>query len=323
MPKHIVSVGDLVLDVILPVSLPIYPAQHQAPTLRRIEPGGAGNFMIAARHMGLDVSAAGTVGTDLFGPAIIDPLRRAGIDTGCVVAVPGSTSTLVIVLTDHDTGEHVFIGHYGEGGEVPYPAGLDARIADADALFVAGYTLAEERLLAMATRALERAVETGTPIYLDIGPFLKLAPRDRVQWVLEHSAVVLATEDEVPLVGAADGVSFEAAADAAYAPLLTQGPEILVVKRGMYGCTIHTRAGWQQVPGFPAEVIDTVGPGDCFDAAFIAGLLRGLDLRQCGRLANAMGAAAVGRVGAGTHAPTCADVMAILDQAGEEIDFPC
>ena len=323
MPEHIISVGDLVLDVILPVSLPVYPAQHQAPDLRRIEPGGAGNFMIAAHNMGLNVTAAGTVGTDLFGPAIIEPLRQAGIDTDCVVAVPGSTSTLVIVLTDHDTGEHVFIGHYGEGPEVPYPAGLDARIADAAGLFIGGYTLAEKRLLAMAFRALERAVETDTPIYLDIGPFLTLAPPDRVQWVLEHSAVVLATEDEVPLASAANGGHDGIAEDAMYAHLLTQGPEILVVKRGAYGCTIHTRDGWQQVPGFPAEVIDTVGPGDCFDAAFIAGLLHGLDLRQCGRLANAMGAAAVGRVGAGTHAPTCADVMAILEQAGERIEFPC
>ena len=60
---NVVSVGDLVLDIILPVKLPV--TAHQDVPNRRVEPGGAGNFMIAARHMGLDVTAVGAVGADV------------------------------------------------------------------------------------------------------------------------------------------------------------------------------------------------------------------------------------------------------------------
>lgn len=317
MGKHIVSIGDLVLDVILPVKLPVLPAQHQEPKSRRLEPGGAANFMIAAQHMGLEVTAAGVVGDDLFGTYILDALWQAGINTTYVVAGPDSTSTLVVVLTDQEAGEHVFIGHYGDGPEVLYPDGLDKVIARADLLFVMGYTLAERRVMPMALRAIEQAVAVNIPIYLDVGPFMALVSPNNIQWVIERTALLLMTEDEVPLVSGGRTGS------AAYRHLLDSGPSALVVKRGPSGCTLITQDGQEHIPGYPVEVVDTVGAGDCFAGAFVAGRLGGLSLCNSARLANAMGAAAVQKVGAGRNAPTCAEVLAVLQQAGEEVDFPC
>ncbi|MGQ9849210.1 MAG: carbohydrate kinase family protein [Aggregatilineaceae bacterium] len=317
MSKHIVSVGDLVLDVILPVRLPVLPAQHQETPLRRVEPGGAGNFMIAARRMGLSVSAAGAVGADAFGTLILDALTAEGVDVSCVVREPGSTSTLVIVLTDQGSGEHTFIGNYGQGPDVAYPPPLDGVIARADVLFVQGYTLSEHRVVAMARRAIERARQVGVPVLLDAGPFMAYVAPDLREWAVTQSAVLLMTEDEVPLV--AEGRS----GPEAWRAVLAAGPELLVIKRGAAGCTLVTAEGTEDVPGFAVPVIDTVGAGDCFDAAFVAGLLHHLPWRQCAQLANAMGAAVVQRVGAGRNAPPCADVLALLEKAGERIDYPC
>jgi ribokinase len=56
-------------------------------------------------------------------------------------------------------------------------------------------------------------------------------------------------------------------------------------------------------PGFPVAVIDTVGAGDAFAAAFIAGWLRGGSPRDCAILANAMGALTTTQRGAGTRIP--------------------
>ncbi len=317
MGKHIVSVGDLVLDVILPVSLPVQPGVHQESPLRRLEPGGAGNFMIAARRMGVSVSAAGAVGADTFGTLILEALSAEGVDVSCVVREPGSTSTLVIVLTDQQSGEHTFLGNYGQGPDVAYPPALDAIIARADALFVQGYTLSEHRVVTMARRAIERARQVGVPVMLDVGPFMAYVSPDLKAWAVAQSAVLLMTEDEVPLV--AEGQS----GPGAWSATLAKGPGLLVIKRGAAGCTLVTGEGAEEVPGFSVPVTDTVGAGDCFDAAFLAGLLHGLPYRQCARLANAMGAAVVQRVGAGRNAPTCADVLALLEKAGEGIDYPC
>jgi sugar/nucleoside kinase (ribokinase family) len=312
---NVVSVGDLVMDIVLPVTLPI--TVHQDVATRRIEPGGAGNFMIAARHMGLNVFAVGAVGADLFGAQVLDILRQEGVDTQGVVAVPGSTTTMVIVLTDQQSGEHLFLGHYGEGPEVPYPDLVDEEIARADALFVQGYTLSEKRVVPMAVRAVECAVTENVSIYLDVGPFMAQVSPERIPWIVQRAEVILMTEEEVSLVS--DGLS----GSAAYEYLLAQGVQTIVVKRGASGCLIVMSEGQETVPGFDANVVDTVGAGDCFDAAFLAGRLNGLSLKDSAILANATGAASVQKMGAGRNAPTCNEVNLILSQAGVKLNFLC
>ncbi len=317
MPKYVISIGDLVLDVILPARLPVLPAQHQQPVGRRLEPGGAASFLVATRRMGIDVSAAAAVGADPFGTLLVDMLNQEDIDTSYVQAIPGATTTLVIVLTDQESGEHVFIGNYGEGGDVPYPAGLDNEIDKAGALFMFGYTLAEKRVVPLAFRAMECAVSANVPVYFDAGPFLASVPEDLIRRTVRLTSLLLMTEEEIPLV--ASGRSGQAA----LSQLLGEGPSVLVIKQGAAGCKLVTKEGQWSVPGYPAKVVDTVGAGDCFDGAFVAGQLRGLDLYNSARLANAMGAAAVQKVGAGRNAPTCDEVMAVLQRAGEGINFQC
>lgn len=317
MAGHVVSVGDLVLDVVLPVTLPVVGGKHQEPAFRRVEPGGAANFLFAARHMGLQVTAAGAVGADAFGQLILDALRDADVDTTHIVTPSGSTTTLVIALADIDSGEHTFLGHYGSGPDVSYPEGLDATLSEADALFVMGYTFAEKRIVPLALRALERAKEIGLPVYLDVGPFMAAVSPDLVPQITAHADLILMTEEEVGLV--CDGCT----GDEAYAALLERGPHTLIVKQGASGCVIVTPDGQTRVPGYPAEVVDTIGAGDCFAGAFLAGRLNGLDLVDAAKLANAMGAATVQKAGAGSNAPTCAEVMDILARAGERLDFPC
>ena len=246
---------------------------------------------------------------------ILAPLRERGVDVSQVVVVPGSTTTLVLTLTDQQSGEHVFIGHYGDGPDVPYPAGLDAKIDQADAVFLLGYTLVEKRVVAMTLRAMEYAGSLHKPVYLDAGPLLRLADQKLVEWALQHTYLLFLTDDEAALV------SHDVQN---YADLLKHGPQVAVVKHGAQGCMIVSRDEGIEIPAFRVDrIVDTVGAGDYFDAAFMAGMLRGLDLRDCARLANAMGAATTQKIGAGTNAPTCAEVMAIFERAGETINFRC
>jgi sugar/nucleoside kinase (ribokinase family) len=318
MTPRIVSIGDLVLDIIMPARFPVRGGEHQNLPERRIEPGGSANFIIAARNLGIEVSAAGAVGDDVYGTQILAPLRARGVDVTHVVVSPGSTSTLVVTLTEEKSGEHVFLGSYGDGPEIPYPKGLDARIEQADAVFLSGYTLVEKRIVPMTLRAVDYAHQLGKPIYLDAGPLWKMADDEHVKWVMQHVYLLLLTADETALV------TNEEHHEQAYADLLLAGPTFAVVKAGPEGCMIVTRDWWFQVPGFPVDrMVDTVGAGDTFDAAFMAGLLSGLEMRECALLANAMGAASTQKVGAGTNAPTCAEVMAVLDKAGEKVDFTC
>jgi Sugar kinases, ribokinase family len=47
------------------------------------------------------------------------------------------------------------------------------------------------------------------------------------------------------------------------------------------------------------EIVDTIGAGDAFDAAFIYGYLNGIGIKETGVLANAAGAITTTKHGAG------------------------
>ena len=57
---------------------------------------------------------------------------------------------------------------------------------------------------------------------------------------------------------------------------------ITVLKRGPAGCTIYHQDKKIDVPGFSVTEVDPTGAGDCFSAAFIAGLESGWPLEQVG-----------------------------------------
>jgi sugar/nucleoside kinase (ribokinase family) len=94
--------------------------------------------------------------------------------------------------------------------------------------------------------------------------------------------------------------------------LLALGPATVVLKLGAEGCLVATADEALHVPGFSVPVVDTVGTGDSFAAAFIAGWLRGGTLRDCATLANAMGALVATQRGAGTRIPARESLLELL-----------
>jgi sugar/nucleoside kinase (ribokinase family) len=76
---------------------------------------------------------------------------------------------------------------------------------------------------------------------------------------------------------------------------------LLGVKLGTQGALLSSRPDeFLEIPAIapPGEVIDTTGAGDCFFGGLLAGLLRGLDIADAGKLAAACGAYCVTGLGA-------------------------
>ena len=109
-------------------------------------------------------------------------------------------------------------------------------------------------------------------------------------------------------------------ADACADAFLQHVREAVVIKLGAKGCLIKTRKERLLLPGFPVRAIDTTGAGDNFVAGFLAGLSKGLSLRECGLLANATGAIATTRLGATSAAVGIDGVVEFLKSAGKNID---
>jgi len=70
------------------------------------------------------------------------------------------------------------------------------------------------------------------------------------------------------------------------------------VTRGSAGCALLMNGKYIEAPGYPVQVVDTVGSGDAFAAAFLHGLDNGWPTPDIGNFANRVGALVASRRGA-------------------------
>jgi 2-dehydro-3-deoxygluconokinase len=222
------------------------------------------------------------------------------------VAICNERTTVVCIVLADQQGQHVYLGMKDKLGRWPFPAAWHAIIRQSRALFVDGYTVRDVLHPQDLLAAFDTAHSAAIPIFFDPGPSVAFIAPDLCARVLAATDVLLLTDEEaVILCGELGGQSIAQA-------LLARGPTTVVLKHGAKGCSVATARGTTTHPGIPVSMVDTVGAGDSFAAAFIAGWLRGGTLDDCARLANAMGALTVTQRGAGTRIPTRERLLELL-----------
>ena len=300
----IVSLGDLVADLIVVIpDLPVAAGQHQLAREIRLEPGGGANFLIAGARLGYPMAAIGALGNDIWGQQVAELIRAEGVDLSRV-RQSGSTTCVVVLVSQ--SGDHVFLGRYGYGPTIELEPSDVALLTNCGALYCAGYTLAETRLANLTIAALELARGHHRPVYFDPGPQIVDVPPALRRQALSLTDTLLLAEVELPLLtsGPISG-------------LRQLGPTTVVLKRGADGCAIYQNQLQKPVvdlPGYPVNVVDTAAAGDSFNAAFMVAKGWGWSLADCARLANAVGAAKVKKLGGGRNVPTLAEVRAIIKE---------
>ncbi|MCX6068642.1 MAG: carbohydrate kinase family protein [Chloroflexi bacterium] len=310
---NVISLGDLVADLNIRIpGLPVESDRHQVVQSVQLEPGGAGNFLLAGARLGLRMTALGVVGADLYGQQMLEILQSEGIDVRQVICQTEGNTTLVFVLAD-GTGQHVFLGHYGNGPQVSLTEEWKTAIRAADAIQSFGYTLNESRLTTTMLASMQYARSQGKPVFFDPGPHVIGVDFHLVSEALACCTGLLLTEDEIPLV--LPGASGLEAAPR----LLTDTTRLVVVKRGPAGCILFTPDERVEHPGFAVQMRDTTAAGDSFAAALIGAHLQGRPLREVAAIANAMGAAKVQKPGSGRQVPTLAEIRQILVDFSEVI----
>ena len=75
------------------------------------------------------------------------------------------------------------------------------------------------------------------------------------------------------------------------------GWDAVCVTRGAAGCSVLIADEFAEAVGCQVQVVDTVGAGDAFAAAFVHGLDQGWPALQVGAFANTVGALVASRVG--------------------------
>jgi sugar/nucleoside kinase (ribokinase family) len=279
----VVVCGNVVFDILArPVDEVRWGATSVISNVEQQLGGNAGSTSYTIAKLGVPVTLATLLGRDAAGETVLGHLRSAGVDLSLAQYVDAPTSIAISLIRRN--GERALLYQLGAASEDFRPFELPAGATH----FHLAAVYRMRHLRAAAPALLKRAKEAGLRTSLDAqwdteGEWMKvLAPS------LPYCDYTLMNEDEAAqLTGSSDP---ETAARA----LRERGARHVVIKLGPRGCW----ADGEEIRGHFVEAVDSTGAGDCFAGGFIAGLERGMSIREAAQIANAVGALAVQRVGA-------------------------
>ncbi|MCL6454882.1 MAG: 5-dehydro-2-deoxygluconokinase [Alicyclobacillus sp.] len=290
---------------------------HQVSSFRKYLGGSAGNTAVGLARYGAAVGLISRVGQDDFGTFLRTRLKTEGVDTHMVgTDLEHPTALAFAALYPPNDSEVLFYRKpCADNGLSISDLDLD-RLAEARMLVVACSALAVSPAREAALAALEINRLSGGVNVLDIDwrPGFWTGTREAhlYYWTaLRQADVVLANEPELAFVGGSQDPVTSAQ------KLLQAGVREVVAKRGGDGVLYFGPDGMLRVPAVRVEVINTLGAGDGFGAAYTFGLLQGWSVERRLRFATAAGAIVVSRHSCSEAMPTEAEVAVLLQSMAE------
>lgn len=301
------------------VIVDLYADQLQTPlsqvsSFSKYLGGSAGNTAFGLGRLGADAGLISRVGPDEFGVFLLEKLRSVGVSTEMVKQDPVFPTGLAFAAIFPPGDSKVLF--YRKPCADNH---LEMQDIDPDKLggmlVVAGTALAESPAREATLFALQANRARGGVNVLDVDWRPQLWADERVAPVYYRIAltltdIVIANEPELEFAGG-PGEPAEAAAR-----ILALGPKRVVAKRGGAGVMLFGDSGPLVVPPFKVEVMNTLGAGDGFGAAYCYATLQGWPQERCLTFAAAAGAIVVSRHSCSEAMPTRAEIEALMAVQG-------
>ncbi len=305
--------GLIVADVIArPMDLRQPPESgglHLIESLTLTTGGNVCNVALAMAKLGMTTGAAGVVGKDVLGRAVVDRLNDGGVDTAAVFATDRAQTSATVVAVE-PSGERCFF----------HTPGANA-LLDADVFRQGFSTFEKAKWLQVGYFGLLPTLTDSLPKLLaDLrrrAPRLKLAmdtvhpPADPdLLWpILRHLDLFAPSRPEAQrLTGESDPARMAAVFRKHMRP-----DAFLAIKLDAQGCYIEpARDQGRIVPGYKIDLIDATGAGDTWFGALLAGLIKKLDPARAAALANRAAADCCTAIGASTGVQSFEETLARL-----------
>jgi len=306
------TMGELLCEVMRPeVDMPL----DKIGVFHGPFPSGApAIFIDTVARLGHSAGIIGGVGHDDFGKNILDRLKKDGVDCSLISEYDDGT-TGVAFVTYFSDGSRRFLYHFPDTPATRPTAPDIAKLGDDIKYFhIMGCSLMAKKEFGMEIIKLMRElVKKGVKISFDpnIRPELMKdkSVYEIVQEVVSCCSVFLPGVMELLMISGKD--CLEASVKACFDENPTL--DVVVLKNGSLGCTIYTRDETIPLGVYPTNVVDPTGAGDCFDGAFLCGLLEGKDLLTSAKMATAaasLNTAALGPMEGDISSETVSKVIA-------------
>lgn len=264
------------------VNVDHFPEPNGGERIRELSWQGGGKVatgMVAAARLGAKGAMLGAVGTDSYGNFCDKDFIRHGIDTSHLLKREGKTTGMSVVLSNRETMGRAIIYNVGTAER------MTREELPVDYLQNARY-LHLAMLDDVTVEAARIARQAGVKIFLDADMY-----SEELEEFIPMVDVFVASEFVYSAMF--DDQNYEANCR----KMMERGPQIVVFTFGEKGCVGLSEEGYFELPAYHVEVVDTVGAGDVYHGAFVAGLLKGWPVKKIAQFASAVSAIKCTRIG--------------------------
>ncbi|MBO8138162.1 MAG: carbohydrate kinase family protein [Desulfotomaculum sp.] len=305
--SEVLCLGIIVADL---VAKPInsYPRQGELVLADDIQlhlGGCAASSAVALSKLGYKTRVCGMVGQDGLGSILIDNLKKYGVDTSFISRTSKAGTSTSMVLVD-PSGERSFIHSIGANGIFSAEHFEKESLDGIKIMHVAGSLLMPAFDGEPCAEILSLARSQGITTTLDT------AWDDSGRWMKAIAPCLPYLDVFIPSLAEAKMLAGRDEPGEIAQVFLDKGVKVVVIKLGGDGCYIRSRGTEYTIPAYKVNALDATGAGDCFVAGFLAGMLQGLSMPECGRLANAVGAMSVTAVGAVTGVKSLEETLEFI-----------
>lgn len=258
--------------------------------------GAPANFAYHVHAQGLPANVVSSVGQDALGQEVRARLAELGMDTRYIDVNPNyPTGTVTVKLDanghpDYTIHENVAWDHIHWRDELAEQAARTTAVCFG--------SLGQRSPVSRDTiRRFLRETPSDCIRVFDINLRQHYYSIEIIADSLTAANVLKLNHEELPVVSSL--FSLSGSPHEILSSLLTRfSLDFITVTRGGDGSLLVTPNNVLEHPGYPVEVVDTVGAGDAFTATLVAGLLRGESLETIHDSANRRAAAVCAHAGA-------------------------
>ncbi|HLY25495.1 MAG TPA: carbohydrate kinase family protein [Aggregatilineales bacterium] len=294
--------GDYFCDVIF-TGLTEFPALNTeiySTHLNVVPGGGALNTTIGLRRLGMNVGWVGRLGNDFFSAFIDQVLQREGISTAFIERLDQPLRRVTVALSYPE--DRAFVSYVDD-----IPDWMDHALALLEHIHVRHIhfpgLVIDSRLPSM----LDRCHQLRMSLSMDCQYRGETLSDPLVSEILARLDIFMPNAREAMRLAQTDQIEEAVSALAGLVPYV-------VIKEGEAGSRAKYQEQHYHSPVVPAEVVDTTGAGDAFNAGFLAAYLQGREPVECLTWGNFCGSRCVRGIGGTSTLPTIEELQQWLRQ---------
>ena len=304
MTLDVITIGLLNMDLLITGSAPTDPAELAlwiGPSNVTVTAAGSNGYAtLAFAKLGLRTGIVAVLADDALGDVVFQEMVQAGVDVSHIARQRYTQSGIGIYLLLFGNKKRPMTYRYPSHSPWPNPLSQADRefLLSGRHIHCAGYLQHSEMWNDDLAELYQSAQARGLTTSFDPQSVLieyKEAWIDPVRDILKYTDLLLVDAHEAShLTGSDDLIT-------AALVLEQAGPRIVVIKNGSQGTVVYTRERSFRQPAFVVpeeEIVDTVGAGDTFDAAFATAFLWGWPIERCAKFASAAAASSLRGAGA-------------------------